>query len=501
VRRAAGALLLSVLLAACGTTVPAAEQVRAGTGLDSVAPIPSVAATQDASTGHADDPVSGTGPTAVAVPADQSGSSVAATPPPTSGPATATAGSAVPDSGPGWTTKVAYVGVTIQSDASAIGGTLGYSSFDFGNQRKIISAAIAGINARGGVLGRQVVPLFFDYSTTGDNAAQVAAACALWTQDHKVISASLVGDLSTDQMFQCLHKAHVPIITGLSQPFLVKDLNRFAPELQVLNAPSIDRMIDPWIDQLKQLGYFSPWNSAAGKAGNAPVKVGILHQDVPFYARSWALVKQRLEQRGIVVSDVLAYAGADVGSFSNFALRLRTNGVTHLFLDNLASAFYPAQAESQGYRARYAVSSFNYLQPFLIGGAPKAQLSGMLGIGWLPHADVKDADDPGAFGSQAQCLADMRRATADISKRNYRFIAFTACDVFGLLQKGASLGNGFAPAALVPGLHAAAPGYRWGSQFAGRFAPGDPTGLAGVRGLSYVQACGCIRYVGRTIAL
>ena len=103
-------------------------------------------------------------------------------------------------------------------------------------------------------------------------------------------------------------------------------------------------------------------------------------------------------------------------------------GVTHLFFDYGAALFFPTQSESQTYRPRYGLSSYNFLQPFIMANAPAGQLTGLSGAGWLPVLDVLEEHAPAATPEMEQCLADMQQRGVDVSRQNYRYVAYVTCD-------------------------------------------------------------------------
>lgn len=77
--------------------------------------------------------------------------------------------------GPGFDAKNVYVGVTQQKDVSQAATSLGLS-LDPGDQEGDVEAVIADINARGGLLGRKIVPVYRDHQTAAMQADRTASA-------------------------------------------------------------------------------------------------------------------------------------------------------------------------------------------------------------------------------------------------------------------------------------------------------------------------------------
>jgi ABC-type branched-subunit amino acid transport system substrate-binding protein len=402
----------------------------------------------------------------------------------------------LPPRGQGYDRRNIYVGVATEQDASTIGATLGADGLNFGNQRQIVEAAIADFNKRGGAFGRKIVGVFYDVSSTGDPEQEAAQACATWTQDHKVISASLVDAIARPSLYQCLNKAGVAISTGLTKPFVVKDVRRYLPGFSVYDMAAFDRFADPWLDRLQAMGYFSGWNTAAGAPGSAPVKVGILYEADEIERGAWTYLKSRLEKRGLPVPVLRDFVTDDPSTLSGAVLRFQAEGVTHVFLGNHAGLFYPPVAESQHFRARYAVSSMNLLQAFMVGTAPEGQLHGMMGVGWEPSYDVQAAQDGPDNRSQRACLAAMRAYGAQIPTRNARYVAFAVCDGLNLLRLALGRARGLAFTEILSAEAKVIDAIEWAAQYDRTIVPGDPTQTSAFRDIRYDQSCSCTRYSG-----
>lgn len=422
----------------------------------------------------------------------------------TTGPAASTAPGGpvacnVARTGPGWDAKNVYVGAAIQSDASEVGGSIGFSAFDFGDQRAIAEAAINWLNDEGGLCGRTVVPVWYDVDSLNDVNQEAQAACTKWTQDQRVISASLVPNLNIPNMYACLAKAGILINTLTGSPSLKSGLEPYMPYLLLKNTVSWDHFADFWLDRLEALGYFKGWNTANGSPGPAPVKVAILFEDDPIATPAWKALRDALERRHITVEAFVSWG--DPAAMSGYVLQFRSQGVTHLFLDRLAGVFYPSQAQSQDYYARYALSSQNFIQPFLANGPAPAQLRGAMGVGWHPHIDVAQAQDPGALPGSARCIELMRNAGVDVSKRNYQFVATASCDGTLLARESVRAGGGFTAEQMIKGVHATAPTLPWANMFGLAGRPGEAGLLSTTRDLLYDVACTCIRYSGLNVQI
>ena len=429
--------------------------------------------------------------------------------PATTPPAQATSGSAVPATGnptaegkcdipatgPGWDNKSVYIGEAVSTDTSKVGASIG-SALDFGDQKAIVGAAWANVNKTGGLCGRQVKVVYYDVSSTNDPNTEAQAACTKWSQDQRVIRASLVPNINLPNMYACMSKAHIPIVASTGEPSLLSGIAPYAPYVYLRNTAPWDTFAGFWVDQLVKMGYFKPWDTSAGGPGTAPVKVGILTRDDPLANAAWAMVKTELEKQNI---DVEYVKSNDFAHISNYVVQFRRDGVTHVFVDRISGLFYQAAAASQKYYAREALNSLDFIQPFLENGAAPKQLRGAMGVGWLPTIDVAQAQDPGPTAGYTRCMQLMQNAGTNVARRNYQYTATAACDGAELMKESVQAGGGFTPQQLSAGLSAAAPTMAWANLFGAGARSGDPELLSTARDLAYEDACSCIRYTSENL--
>jgi hypothetical protein len=482
----------SALLAACGTTVP--TSVQAGTG----------ALEQNAgATNPLFQPGQSSG--AVHAPTATDGGIVAG--PRSDGPSTVSSASSlstavartraertsIPKSGPGWDEGHVYVGVVTVTDAPTVGHLLGVNSLDYGDQNSYLKAVFDYVNKNGGLFGRTLVAVPYDASSTTDPNTTAQAACTKFSQDRRVVAS--LSALPSPTFYSCMRAAGVPVIgDGYGFFFRAKDFEKYKGWLYFWGSPSFERLIPLWLDRLRTMGYFSGWNNTAGAPGNLPVKVGLLYGDDGFRAKAFAYLKTLLKSRGINVA--AEFQSSSPSDYSNAVVKFRSAGVTHLFMDSGASLFYPPQAENQHYYARYAVTSNNFIQPFLQETQPKAQLRGMMGVGWIPHQDVDLRHNPGPTAGQAACFKIMREAGASLAKDNYQYVAETVCDSIFLFLEMAHVGGALDPTSLLRSVQAAGSTFPWASQLGRGIVSTDLTLTPVVRGLQYVDSCSCVQYVG-----
>jgi hypothetical protein len=133
--------------------------------------------------------------------------------------------------------------------------------------------------------------------------------------------------------------------------------------------------------------------------------------------------------------------------------------------------------------------------PFVMEeNAPKEQLKGTVGVGWLPGDDVADArapDNP----VETICAGVLKRAGAELPSRYAYSNAMNYCDSLLFLQAAFSRATsmtaaGFRAGAAALGTSYASP-YTFATDFSRRV-----DGASAWRGFRFQPDCTCFRYEG-----
>ncbi len=500
----AGALLAS---AGCGSTVQgqsamlpgsaAALATQGGDGLS--APL----STGTGGSGSGTTPEAGSYDTALLGPAASGMPAAPATGQSPSGPAGASAAAAPPPppaSGPGFTAKELFIGVAYNSQLSEQMGAAGAvgGSTALGDQRQQVEALVRDINSRGGVGGRRMVPVFYDVKGETNPSTASQAACSAWTEDNRVFAAmTFVAEMGNDSSYACLTKRQVVFVPLAGESNSA--YSKFAPYLWTPTGLAVERAGPVWVERLAAQKYFAGWNTTLGRAGDAPVKVGLLlgngarNGQPSMDAALEKSLRSELSRVGAPVVATFAMNSIDQGSAAVF--RFKDAGVTHVIGD-YSIALFTQSAESQRYRPRYGISSFSggiALQLF----SPPAQLAGALGVGWSPQGDVDAGQDQGDVSpAEARCRKIMTEAGEPTESRLAWFAMAHACDTFTFFDDVIEA-SGLRPAGLpgaAAGLGAVPPAFTFGISYPG----GRPDGVTFGRDLAYSASCSCFAYVNRT---
>lgn len=408
----------------------------------------------------------------------------------------------IPATGRGWDRTTIHVGVITENDAQQVAEGLGLTNLDPGDQEAAARAAAGTVNRRGGVFGRRLVLDFLNEGTFALLASpdtQAAAACTHFAQDRPVVAVvNSVTIIDTPPFKTCMARSHIPLFEGSQQPVDRAALDALHGDVISILSPSYTDVAPTLVERLSAEGYFSRWDAHAGGPGEAPVKVGILTPHDPTGAIAADLLSAALTRAGYPPVAVYSYSssGAGSGTESAAAYQFRARGITHVIGTGLNTYLFMTPAETAGYRPRYGVSTFNAPGVLLEHNVPTAQLTGALGIGTDPTADVDEAHDPGSVSpAQDRCLRLMAAAGQDFTgKRLAEAVALFNCDVFSLLRRSAVAGHGLDAAAIIRGVQLAGDRFVPAETFSSGLGPGRFALAGTARDLAWVVGCECFEY-------
>lgn len=378
------------------------------------------------------------------------------------------------------------VGVHYSEDLGAILLAAGAADSTDGEAEVTIRRIEKWINANGGLGGRKLeVVLHGTDPLNGSFAAQAQATCSHFTEDEKVsfVVSGAAGTLP--DLVECLSERGIPMIWGLHVPIDGAMFRKYRGFLYQPFNVSTDRQ-GFFVDELAKAAFFRG------------AKVGIIRVDNALHdAYNAKVFRPRLRAHKVPVASEFVFsepqsagdAGALYAQASNAALRFRQAGVTHVLFaptgGTIPFVFQP-QAESQGYRPRYAFNSLD-IPAFVDLNAPDGQLDGALAVGWMPTSDVLPPQRPKDNTAERLCLK-ITESRSDIPSRYCDGLFFLKA----LFEKGAD-GTAGALQRLLPSLRRS---YVSPWTFKTDFTSGRPDGAASIQMLRYADGCGCFEYQG-----
>lgn len=405
------------------------------------------------------------------------------------------AGQALPRSSTGKLPPIEIGTYYLNGGNAALAGA-GFAGLVIPDNKPVFDAFVKYVNAHGGLGGRQIQPVYYQYSEGQDPVAQDQAACATFTQDHHVYL--VVGGINSGagQLLPCLAEHNVPLIGAATQGDLkyFEQYHRYAYEPDELNLTAGLQLL---IANLQSRGFLADIHS-----------VGVVQYPGAFYdnAVNDGLVPA-LKRVGLSLTDRETLSSTtDNGSIAsgstNAELRFSTEHiglVVFVTPGGAAETYFMNTAQTQGYKPKYGIWSSD--SPYVLATtAPKAQLVGSIGVGYLPGLDVATAQDPTADTPAGKaCLALGNSLGLDESGLGNGLVR-AACDVFMTLQRATNTNPAAttSTAALEQAIDSIGSSFAAASTFAIRWIPGHHDAAAGYRNLTYDTGCSCFQYTGAT---
>jgi len=479
------AVPLTLALAACGSTVQVQNQATSGGSADAL--------------GQPRDPQSPT-TTDTTTPGGLARGGPGAAPP-----ASGTTGN-LPDSGgttgglpsrpqvsagahgPGITPTTIYLGLQYTKDAASDAGAIGAAGASPGDLRVYYNAVIKHINANGGVARRKLAPVYYgiDNQASGGISSEDSASCALWTQDHKVFLMSGGRDL----LNECAERnGAVTMAYGNETSDTFK---RFPHYLDPISF-RLERMGTLTVESLAKRKYFTG-------------KFGLVTWDDPNYRKSVRDGYQpALKRAGVTPAQVFyapvpqAYGdlGAANAAISSAVLDFQTRGIDHVVVQDGPAGLFGGTgltlqwlnaAESQQYRPRYGMNSYNSPGSQAL---PATQQANMLFVSWTNATAASDAGWKTNTTREA-CFKIMRDAGVNLSLNN-QSVATVICDSLFLFKRlGDRLTTITADSFIAAADRLGA--YPTASVFGASLRKGKHDGGDLVRDGHFVTSCACVAF-------
>lgn len=419
--------------------------------------------------------------------------------------------------GPGVTPTAINVGLVYPSDDGGQ-AALGNTTATVGDMKAEATAVINDINSKGGAAGRKLTLITHPYTTNDGSSDQIsAAACADFTQDHKVIAAA---PLPIESFINCISKAGGVASAGSLATFPDAAYKTF-PYYYDVSALSTDRLSTNLASYLVNKGYFSKWDSRQGAPGSAPVKVGIIAPDTAGWKDvTGKVLVPALAKLGIKVAaeDVRIWHfpegasgnGSAVAEIQGLVLRMRSDNVTHVIPTEVNSlVFFAAGAEAQGYRPRYAINSASGPNAFAGGLLPYRQLGGAMGLGYAPIIDLPASQNPenGPYAGKgaAKCRQVMAKAGISFKDANAKAVGYQLCDIYYSLAAAINAipkGSAINQRSIMKAIENLPKGsFSSANLPSSSFGPGKHYPASTAYDFRYYADCKCAHYAGAPFAL
>jgi ABC-type branched-subunit amino acid transport system substrate-binding protein len=396
-----------------------------------------------------------------------------------------------------WVTTPLKVGLTYIDNGTAT-PALGASASNTVDGRTAAQALVRGINAAGGIKGRMLQTVEYSWNTSHTNYdADATTACQLFSTDNHVEVVIDTAFGTTGGFGACLQKAGVLQITNgtegdrtSSQRAALHANTRSMVHERTYAAVLTNLVATRYLSNSNQLGIIREQCPAIESAYNRAI--------VPLIAK---LGLKAPAEATIQCTSGFDSAGPAAAAISNAILAFRQHQVDRVMFvsdyESVVVLLFGNNASSQQYRPGYALSS-NAQAALATANIPSDQWPQLHGVGNVPTSDVADTGAPPS-PVDARCLQLAKAGGLAMANAADNGFAFGACAPFLLLEAalGRTRGNS-APLTLqsaVNGLGAsfAAPGVVGNSA---RFSSTEHDGPNAVQVFAYAAGCSCTRYSG-----
>lgn len=390
------------------------------------------------------------------------------------------------------------IGIEILENLDQATAAFGVQGSSTGDNRAQAEAVIAHINENGGAAGRPLAGVYHAIDlNTGTYAGNARSTCATFTEDNHVLAAipALVSSPG-NELLACLAERGTPLIAHNRNVYDDVIFDQYDGLLYQPGRMSATRWAAVYIDRLVDRGFLAPTS-----------RIGLLRFDQPVFQRlADGIVKPRLKVHGLQVAEEVvstlpentAGTGTIASEMANAVLRFRAARIDRVIFvsyNALLPFFFMPQAESQGYRPAYGLSSGD-MPSWLAINVPVTQLSGAIAVGWVPTDDVALAQDPGDNPTKALCLELMRGAGQQFPDRISETTALGYCDALLYLDAVIDATGDISVGAIRVGTAALADSYRSPYTIRSVFAPQRRDAAAVVRDVVFVDDCACFVYEG-----
>jgi len=368
--------------------------------------------------------------------------------------------------------------------------------------QQIYTALVDALNARGGLAGRKIVPVYagIDFGSSNYNS-DFQAMCSTFTEDNRVVAVPTYTIFWNDSFEGCLTKAGVTHISG----YLVGD-NRSQRDYPYLFGTAMPTLNRAYVTQLSAA-------MATGRLTRAN-RIGVIRSECVYDKRAWSESAQPfIRKHGLneaMTQMISCPSGAQgigtiLAEIQNAVLRFQQGGVDTVVPVGGANQYFAKQADSQRYYPQYLISSLGDAADLESAGnsVPESQLKNFHGFGWFPTNDIAPEHQPAAPAAQQavrkRCLDMLRERGITLREYVEIKVAYTTCDALFLFERALEVTRGHTDARLVRDAF-----LRLGTSFTSlstlngrtRLAPGQRDAPAAWRAFNWNASCTCFRYEG-----
>ncbi|KQW53691.1 hypothetical protein ASC77_05340 [Nocardioides sp. Root1257] len=388
--------------------------------------------------------------------------------------------------------KVVFVAV----DLDAVKKITGFNTASVGDQKAQVQALEDWVNDHGGIAGRKLDAVFRLYDGVKDTPAAEEQLCNQITQDDKAFAVVMTGQYQTNAR-PCYAERQTLVLDASLYAMSTDYFDQYSPYLWTASFPEYDAFVRAYVKVLSQQAFF-----------DGEERVGLVAADSPVNRKTIENLAVPLLKDAGVEPEVAWIDTTDTSTLfeglTQAAITFRSKSVDRvMFLGgSRLAALFASAAATQGYEARYAISSYDNPTYFINNASkvPEGFTDGMVGIGIHPPQDVPDDDLPFPSGkAETACIKIYSDAGISFESRESARVALPYCDAARLLKLGAdgmADGASFNAAGWAQAVDAHGSTFQTASGFGNALGDGGRAASGGYRVLKYDEAKGHFVYDG-----
>lgn len=391
---------------------------------------------------------------------------------------------------PGVTDDEVKVGFIVV-DQSRLQATLGFDAPDSGNLERQIETLAQFVNARGGVGGRDLVPVIRVYDALTDSAVNEEKLCRSFTEDDRVFAVVMFG-MFQENARPCYAAQSTLMLDQTLFPIDAAVAEELAPYLYQPSLPEYGQLLAGLADALDEeqfltdstrLGIIGIDNAQNRRVFDNQLLSRLSDLGAEPIAVQWVDPTSNATLQAGQNQAVLAFKEADID-------RVIVVGGSRLL------AFLLTIAVPQEFFPAYAVTTFDNAA-FLAEGNPEAMV-GAVGISVLPAVDLGSdqlefPSDPG----EQRCIDVLAAGGHEFAERENARESLLYCDAVFLLAdalRGAD-GGDVTAAAFLEGAWALGR-VDSAANYLADHRPASFAGAAGFRAVRFDEGCECFELTG-----
>jgi hypothetical protein len=314
------------------------------------------------------------------------------------------------------------------------------------DQRANIEAILAGMNAKGGIACRKVVPRYYEANPLDSTSLQ--QVCLRIDQDRPFFVIDNGAFFLYPQLTACFADRQIPIYT----PGLLPQSTQRAKYPYIFGGGLMEVVHRNMVLALGERGWFG--------AGNGFQKLGLLYRScnatLPGALFSW-VAQAGVPSGSIVKHDVgCPAATAPPSDIQQAVLDFKTAGVTHVVMveDDIDFANFSTLAERQGFRPKYALPSPMIGQTYATQHPDFDNISDAIVINQFRTGEERTPGMAPSNAATVECDAALKAKGRQPTWTNASGIAGNDCVALAMLKAAAEHAPALARNALAAGLQA-----------------------------------------------